>query len=73
MPNILQAFRALLPKTPRRVGTVQIVGFGSVTLSVPGGGSVVVLGEAKVGDQVFYRDGVVEGLAPALSAIDIEV
>ena len=73
MPNLLQAFRALLPQTPLLVGTVESVGSGAVTLKTPGGGTVVVRGAAAVGDQVFYRDGVIEGAAPALTAVDIEV
>lgn len=73
MPNIFQAFRALLPQTPLQAGTVESVGSGVVTLTLPGGGAVVVRGSAAVGDRVFFRDGVVESVAPALEAIEIEV
>ena len=73
MPNLYQQFRALLPESPLRVGTVTEVAAGVITVQLPGGGLVQARGSAEVGQHVFVRDGVVEGVAPSLPVELIEI
>lgn len=42
-------------------------------VQLPGGGVLQVRGAAAVGDQVFVRDGLIEGLAPALAIVSIDI
>ena len=73
MHNLYQQFRALLPQAPLQVGTVAAASNGVVTVQLPGGGRLNARGQAEVGQNVFVRDGVIEGLAPnlPLELIDI--
>lgn len=72
--NVYRALRALLPEPALLVATVATVNAdGTRTVTFPGGGTQRVRGEAVVSDQVFVRDGVIEGPAPALTALTIEV
>lgn len=66
MSNIYRQFIDLLPKRPLQVATVVAVDGSAVTVQLPGGGLLQVRGDALLGDQVFVRDGVIEGAAPAL-------
>lgn len=71
--NPYKALRALLPDPPLQVGTVTAVDDGTATIALPGGGSVQGRGAATVGQHVFVRDGVIEGEAPALTTVLIDV
>jgi len=71
--NLYKAFLGLLPQRPLQVGTVTAVADGLVTLDLPGGASIKARGTATVGQLVFVRDGVVEGVAEALSIVTIDV
>lgn len=73
MHNLYQQFRALLPHVPLQVGTVAAGASGVVTVQLPGGGWLNARGQADVGQNVFVRDGVIEGFAPnlPLEVIDI--
>lgn len=73
MANIYRQFLDLLPARPLQVGTVVAVDGSNCTVQLPGGGVLQVRGEAAVADQVFVRDGVIEGIAPALSVELVEV
>mgnify|MGYP001764849381 CR=1 FL=1 len=73
MHNVYQQFRELLPDPPLQAGTVTAVGAGILTVQLPGGAQVTVRGEAQVGQNVFFRDGVVEGVAPSLTLEVIEI
>jgi hypothetical protein len=46
---------------------------GTVTVTYPGGAQQRVRGTATVGQNVFVRAGQIEGAAPALTTITIEV
>jgi len=63
----------MLPKRPLQVGVVASTGGGTSVVTLPGGGSVVVRGTASVGASVFFRDSVIEGTAPSLTVVEIEV
>jgi len=76
MHNLYRQFRALLPDPPLQVGTVTEAAGEVVTVRLPGGGLVKArgqLGGIAVGQQVFVRDGVIEGPAPDLALEVIEI
>ena len=64
---------ALIPNPALQVGTVIDYNDGVALLSVPGGGIAEARGEVTVGDQVFFRDGRIEGPAPSLTLEVIEL
>lgn len=72
--NLYRALRDLLPEPPLQVATVTAVNPDeTLTVEYPGGGTQRVRGEAAVADRVFVRAGVVEGPAPALTVLTIEI
>lgn len=71
--NRYTRFLGLLPTQPLQIGSVVGEAGGVLTLELPGGGQAQARGAAGMGDRVFFRDGVVEGQAPALSTVVIEV
>ena len=73
MRNPYKALRALIPDPPLLAGAVINYADGIATVELPGGGTVAARGEAQAGDQVFVRDGVIEGPAPLLTAVLIDV
>ena len=74
MINPFVELLGLLPQTPLLVGQVVSVGSGTVTVQYPGGGRQVARATGySIGAKVFVRAGVVEGAAPALTAVTIEV
>lgn len=73
MSNIYRQFLDLLPARPLQVGSVTSATGSSCTVQLPGGGLLQARGQASVGQSVFVRDGVIEGLAPSLSVEIIEI
>ena len=73
MHNLYRQFRQLLPDPPLQAGIVVEVDASRVVIALPGGGLVHGRGEATLGQTVFVRDGVIEGEAPALPQVDIEI
>ena len=73
MPNVYKQFRQLLPDPPLQAGIVTVVGAGVVTVQLPGGGILTARGDAQVGQTVFVRDDVIEGVAPSLTLEVIEI
>ena len=74
--NLYRALRDLLPESPLQVATVTAVhtATGDSTITWPGGSTQRVRGTSvSAGNQVFVRNGVIEGAAPALSLETIEV
>lgn len=72
--NVYRALLELLPQTPLQVGEVAAINAdGTRTLELPGGGEIRARGTAALGDRVFVRDGLIEGAAPALTTLTIEV
>lgn len=63
----------LLPQRPLLVGQVIDYADGVATIQEPGGGISNARGEATIGDDVFFRDGAIEGPAPSLPDEIIEV
>lgn len=73
MSNLYHQFLALLPPRPLQVGTVTAVAGQLCTVQLPGGGVLQARGDAAVSDRVFVRDGLIEGLAPALTVVVIDI
>jgi hypothetical protein len=75
MHNVYEQFRQLLPDAPLQVGTVIEVGAGVLSVQLPGGGTVRARGGSSelVGQGVFVRNDVIEGLAPDLPLEIIEI
>ena len=71
--NPYRVFMDLLPARPLQVGTVAAVDGDVATITMPGGGTLQARGQATVGQRVFVRDGVIEGVAPSLTIEVIEV
>lgn len=71
MSNLYRKFRELLPDAPLLVG--EVLSLAPVRVELPDGSVITARGEATVGQQVFVRDGAVEGQAPALAVELIEI
>lgn len=72
--NLYRALLELLPQEPLQVGNVTAINADATrTVEIPGGGEIRARGEALVGDRVFVRDGLIEGPAPALTFLTIDV
>lgn len=71
--NLYKQLIDLLPQRPLQVGTVVAVVNGVCTVELPGGWRDTARGTATVGQKVFFRDGAVEGLAPELPLVQIDV
>jgi hypothetical protein len=73
--NVYKALIELLPQNPLLLAEVAAVyADGTLTVQFPGGGLQRVRGAGfATGAKVFVRSGMVEGLAPNLSAVTIEV
>jgi hypothetical protein len=72
--NLYRALRDLLPEPALLVATVTAINADdTLTVTFPGGGTQRVRGDAAVNDRVFVRAGVVEGPAPALTLLTIDV
>ena len=73
MRNPFAELIALLPTAPLMVGEVTGYSDGVATIELPDGALVQARGSATVGDRVFFRAGAIEGPAPTLSVVVIEV
>jgi hypothetical protein len=73
MLNPYRALITLLDLPPLLVGEVVSISDGIATIQLPGGGIAQARGEATVGNNVYFRDGAIEGVAPALTIEVIDV
>lgn len=71
--NVYAAFLALLPSYPLQVANITSIDGEVAHLALPGGGVLTARGVGAVGDQVFVRDGVIEGQAPAMPFVQVEI
>ena len=74
--NLYRALRELLPEAPLQVATVTAVHVteGASTVTWPGGSAQRVRGASvPMGNLAFVRNGVIEGAAPELDFVEIEV
>lgn len=73
MANSYRTLVDLLPQRPLLVGTVTATDGDVRVVTLPGGGIVRARGDAGIGDRVFVRDHAIEGPAPSLTTVFIEV
>ncbi len=73
MSNLFTRFKKLLAAPPLLVGDVLSVDGGVATVEGPGGGRYTARGDVTPGDRVFFRAGAVEGPAPDLTYVEIDV
>lgn len=74
MSNLFRELKALLPEPVLQVATVASVNAdGTVTVTFPGGAQSRVRGTGAVNGKVFVRNGLVEGDAPNLPSVTLEV
>lgn len=73
MSNAFKRLQALLPKPQLMLGDVVAVVDGIAEIELPGGGRMQARGTAEVGDRVWFRDGVIEGPAPDLPTVFVEI
>lgn len=71
--NLWKRLKQLLPDAPLLVGEVFSVSAYGAIVKLPDSAFVSVRGEATVGQKVFIRDGLIEGQAPNLSTVLIEI
>jgi len=72
--NLWRRFQQLAsPPSLVTVGTVVDADFGECTVEFPGGSRLRVKGAGTVGQPYFIRDGRLDGEAPSLMALEIEV
>lgn len=75
MTNLYRRLRELLPQPPLLIGDVlEVHSDQTSTVEYPDGSQQRVRGTSVgVGQPAFVRNGVIEGLAPARTAIVIEI
>jgi len=73
MSNIYTQFKRLIPDAPLLVGIVTSYADGVATIELPDGGIITARGTAEIGDSIYARDGLIEGQAPDLTAVEILV
>lgn len=69
----IRRLQDLVATPPLDVGDVASVSGGMATITLLGGGSVNARGVATVGQRVFVRGDVIEGIAPSLPVDTVEV
>jgi len=73
VPNLLQQFKSLFPDSPLLVGDVASISSNILTIDLPDGSQITARGVATVGQRVFARGGMVEGLAPTLGYVEVDI
>lgn len=71
--NIYAKFLGLIPSKPLQIGVIVGLTADGCTVRLPTGEAVKVRGAGQVGQPVFFRDGVIEGQAPNLQVVEINV
>lgn len=71
--NVYRRLLDLMPESPVNIGQVISVNADGCTIQLRTGERASVRGVAAVGAWVYVRDGVIEGPAPELDTVEIEV
>jgi hypothetical protein len=71
--NFYKRLRSILPEPRLLIGTVLSVDTTSARVELPDGSVVHARGEATAGQKVYLRNGVIEGPAPDLPVVNIEI
>lgn len=73
MRNLYKRFIDLNGRSLRTVGTCVGADFGECTIQYPGGGLVRVKGAGTIGTNYFVQDGKLDGEAPVLPMLMIDL
>ena len=73
MSNLYTQFKKLIPTAPLLVGTITAIADGVAVIQLPDGSTLTARGTGSVDDVVFVRDGLIEGPAPELTLVEIDV
>lgn len=73
MRNLFRRFADLTGRSLRTVGTCIAADFGECTIQYPGGSQVRVKGAGVEGTRYFVQDGKLDGEAPSLPSLTLEV
>lgn len=73
MKNLFKRWQDLTGRSLRTVGTCIAVDFGECMIEYPGGSFVWVKGAGVMGTRYFVKDGKLDGEAPALASLTIEI
>ena len=71
--NLYSSLRSLFFSDRVQVGTVTAVDSGRVTVILPDGSIQTVRGAGSIGARVYIRGGVIEGPAPSLPVVSIDI
>lgn len=71
--NVLKRLQKLTAPQPTAVGTVSSVSSGVAVVTLMGGGTVQARGSATVGQRVFVTDGRIDGVAPTLTYVEVDI
>lgn len=71
--NLWKRLKQLLPEAPLLVGEVVATSAYGAQVELPDGSLLSVRGETEIGKKVFIRNGLIEGEAPALPTVLIEI
>lgn len=71
--NPFTGLQRLLPGQGLQVGQVLSGAAGSYVIELPGGARIQARGVAVVGTKVFVAGGVIQGEAPSLTVVTVEV
>lgn len=73
MPNPYAVFKELLPDDPLLIGEVIATSTGRATIQFLDGSLMIARGEAMVGQKVYVKGGFIQGEAPSLTVVEIEI
>jgi len=73
MKNLFKRFSDLTGRSLRTVGTCISAEFGECTIQYPGGAIVRVKGAGVVSTRYFVQDGKLDGEAPSLASLTLDV
>ncbi|AHF04070.1 hypothetical protein MARPU_09465 [Marichromatium purpuratum 984] len=71
--NAYRRLLQLLPEPSTDVGTITATSSDGCTVTLLSGEQTQVRGRGSIGDPVYIRDGVIQGPAPVLQTVEIEV
>lgn len=73
MKNLFRRFADLTGRSLRTVGTCVAADFGECTVQYPGGSVVRVKGAGVEGTRYYVLDGRLDGEAPSLPSLTLEI
>lgn len=73
MKNLFKRFSSLSGRSLRTVGTCIAADFGECTIQYPGGAVARVKGAGTPGTRYFVMEGKLDGEAPSLASLTIEI